>query len=493
MPDEALIILWISLIVLLLAIPALAALRTSRLRTKKPEPVKKPDFNPEHAKRAAESLSHAITFETVISDTTPEWGEWVRLREYLKARYPLFHERLSREQVAGHSLLYHWPTARGGKKTGGGNDAERLPLLFCAHLDVVPASGEWKYPPFSGTVAEGYVWGRGALDCKHILICLMEAVEDLLKGGFTPSRDIYFAFGHDEEPGGADGATSIARLFMQRGLRFAMVLDEGGALSRGIIPVGRPVAEVCVAEKGMVNFRMTARGASGHASVPPRHTVLGRMSEAVARVEFRRRKARLTPVISDGLHAIAPYMPYKYRMYLANLWLFRRSLFKALSKEPKSNAMIRSTIAPTMSSSGTAPNVLPNHAEAVLNTRLLHGEDEKMILAYLQDLTADLDVSVEAIMHGSASAVADYKGPEFAALAEVIRDRFGDVPVAPSLFTGGTDARYYVPFCDTVLRFMPFILTPDDHASIHSGNERVLIDSLGVAVGFYQDLIQKLG
>ncbi len=490
MPEYALTVLWIALLALVLSIPAFVALRTSRLGTGDYPAVKKPEIDHDLANRAAESLSQAIGFETVSGQEPSEWSEWIRLREFLKTRYPLFHERLSRELVAGYSLLFRWqsdspPVSESAESPG-------LPLLFCAHMDVVPASGEWTYPPFSGEIADGYVWGRGALDCKNVMICLMEAVERLIDQGFRPKRDIYFAFGHDEETGGAEGAGSMAKLFLQRGIRFAMVLDEGGALSRGMIPVGRPVAEVCVAEKGMVNYRISVHGTGGHASTPPRHTALGRLSEAVARVEFRRRKARLVPVVLDGLKALAPAAPYKARMRLANLWLFKRSLLKELSKEPKSNAMIRTTVAPTMSHSGTAPNVLPGNAEAVLNTRILHGEDENAVLSYLRELTSDLGAQVELVMRGKPSEISDYRGESFSALSESVHSVFGGCPVAPSLFTGGTDARYYEPFCSCVFRFMPFILTPDDHKSIHGANERVMVDALGAAAEFYRDIIKRL-
>lgn len=503
MPEYALIVLWIAVLTLVLAVMAFVAVRASRLKSGDYPSMTKPGSDHDLAGRAAESLSRAIGFETVIGSEPPEWSEWVKLREYIKSRYPLLHKNLSHELVAGYSILFRWPAAEPAKAAGksspaDGTDAGEttetsgLPILFCAHLDVVPASGEWTYPPFSGEIADGYVWGRGALDCKNILICLLEAVESLIAQGFRPKRDIYFAFGHDEETGGSDGAGSIARLFLQRGIKFAMVLDEGGALSRGIIPVGRPVAEVCAAEKGMANYRITALGTGGHSSTPPRHTALGRLSEAVARVEFRQRKARLTPVILDGLRALAPAAPYKTRMHLANLWLFKHSVLKELSKEPKPNAMIRTTVAPTMSRSGSAPNVLPDRAEAVLNARLLHGEDENALLTYLRDLTSDLGVQVEMTMGVKPSAVSDYKGESFAALSESICEVFGKGPVAPSLFAGATDARHYEPFCGSVFRFMPFILAPDDHESIHGVNERVMVDALGAAVGFYRDLIKRL-
>ncbi len=473
--------IWLGVLAALLVLPLVVAIRTSRIRPVQAAALSRPDFDSAAAQRASESLAGAIRFQTVIRDGTPDTGEWVRLRDYLRSRYPMVHEKLAPEQVAGYSLVYHWKAPEPGK----------LPLLFCAHMDVVPAEGHWEHGPFEGVIQDGYVWGRGALDCKHLMICLLEAAERLLEQGYVPERDIYLAFGHDEEIGGPEGARNIAKLFHQRGLRFAMVLDEGGALARAPIATGRPVAEVSVAEKGMVNLRMTVRGEPGHASTPPRHTALGKMSEAVARMEFRRSKARLTPVVLDTLKLLAPFFPYKLRMYIANLWLFRRPLLNLLAADPRSNALIRTTVAATMATCGTAPNVLPESAQAVFNARLLHGDDEAALLSYLCDVTHDLEAEFELLYASEPSAVADYGGAAFHTLSDSIRNVFGEVAVVPYLMTGGTDARYYEGLSDSVLRFCPFILTPDDQATIHSVDERVMCDALGVAVRFYEDLIKR--
>lgn len=479
------LIIWLAILLTVCIGPLVVIFRTTKIRALPVSAPKKPNYDLSDAKRASQSLSKAITFQTVAYSEVTERDnfQFLNLKKYLREQYPLIHEKLECDLVSGFSLLYRWasPNPQGD------------PILLCGHLDVVPATGEWEKPPFSGAVDDGYVWGRGALDCKNVVICIMEAVESLLSNGVEPSRDIYLAFGHDEETGGTDGAKNIAKMFSHRGLRFNMVLDEGGALTDGTVPIGRPVAEIGVAEKGFMNLRITARGSSGHASRPPEHTALGILSEALCRIEFKPRPSRLTPLVKDNLMALSPWLDHKYRLYLANLWLFKRRLLKLLASDPYTAALIRTTIAPTMSNCGVAPNVLPEISEAMLNIRLLTGDNDKLLLAWLDALTKDLDIQADIVDYEPPSRISEYSGEAFEQLTGSIRDVFHkDTPITTTLMCGGSDARNYEPFSDAVYRFSPFILSPADVQTIHDRNERVSVASLGAAVAFYKRLITRL-
>ncbi|MDR0672011.1 MAG: M20/M25/M40 family metallo-hydrolase [Oscillospiraceae bacterium] len=480
MPREV----WLAAALLALALALTAArmlLRAGRIGRARVGPVIGRAADPETAARAAEGLGALIRCRTVSLDAPRGHAEWVRLRDELKHRYPSVHAVMERETVGLFSLLYRWKSL----------DPQGDPLLFCGHLDVVPAEdGLWHCPPFEGRVEGGYVWGRGALDCKHIVTCLLEAAEGLIRQGFSPTRDLYFAFGHDEETGGAEGAAALAVLFAKRNLRFAMVLDEGGALARGILSLRRPVAEIGVSEKGMMNVRLTARSAGGHAALPPPHTALGRVAEAVCRVEFRPGPARLTPLTTDLLAALAPYLSFSWRFLIANRRLLRRPLLRRLTR-CGANAWLRTTFAPTTARAGTAPNVLPDTAEVVLNVRLLHGERGEDALAYLRDLFSGLDLEIDTLFLQEASQISDYRGAPFARLGESVRAVFGAVPVVPVLLASATDARRYEPFSAHVFRFCPFVLTPDERARMHAADERVSLEGLGLAVAFYEDLLRR--
>jgi len=172
--------------------------------------------------------------------------------------FPLVHERLEREIVSGHSLLYTWR----------GSDPDAKPVLVTSHYDVVPVPDDtlddWEHPPFAGVVADGWVWGRGALDDKFGVLATLEAVTRLLRAGFTPERTVYLAFGHDEEIGGPEGAGGITELLASRGVRLAWSLDEGMAVIADALPgLTAPAAMVGIAEKGYVTLEVTARAPGG--------------------------------------------------------------------------------------------------------------------------------------------------------------------------------------------------------------------------------------
>lgn len=141
------------------------------------------------------------------------------LHIWLAETYPRFHAAAPRTVVGEGTLIYEW----------AGRDAQLQPIILMAHQDAVPAAEpeRWKHPPFSGAIAEGAIWGRGALDNKSALIAIMEAAESLVIAGHAPERTVFFVSGHDEESGGA-GARAAAELLANRGVRAAFVLDEGG-------------------------------------------------------------------------------------------------------------------------------------------------------------------------------------------------------------------------------------------------------------------------
>lgn len=174
-------------------------------------------------------LSRAVRFRTISAQTAgrelPEHDAFIA---WLSAAYPRVHSTFERELVGGRSVLYTWK----------GSDALLAPLLLMGHYDVVPvdSSQPWTHPPFSGAISGGYVWGRGTLDDKITVIGLLEAAEALLAAGFTPKRTILFAFGHDEEVGGTEGAAMIAKLLESRGAKLEAVIDEGGAVTKAFCP-----------------------------------------------------------------------------------------------------------------------------------------------------------------------------------------------------------------------------------------------------------------
>ncbi len=179
----------------------------------------------------AEHLSAAIKIETISHEDPAQnvTANFTALHELLAKTYPRLHATLIREVLEGFSLLYTWQ----------GKDASLDPVVFMAHQDVVPADehtlDKWTHPPFSGRIADGFVWGRGTLDIKCQLIAVMEAVEHLLEQNFQPERTVLLSFSHDEEVLG-HGALAIVKHLKEKGVRVHAVLDEGTSVLDGILP-----------------------------------------------------------------------------------------------------------------------------------------------------------------------------------------------------------------------------------------------------------------
>ena len=154
-------------------------------------------------------------------------------------------------------------------------------------MPVIPGTeGDWKQPPFEGLVSDGFIWGRGTLDNKVNIIGLLEAAENMLAQGIKPARTIFFAFGHDEEQGGIDGALEIAKLLEKRGVEAEFLVDEGGLVTQGVVPgIDGQMAIIAPAEKGIVTLQLKVVGDGGHSSMPPKQTSIGILAAGIAALE----------------------------------------------------------------------------------------------------------------------------------------------------------------------------------------------------------------
>jgi carboxypeptidase PM20D1 len=368
-------------------------------------------------------------------------------------------------------------------------------LVLLAHQDVVPVEPgtetSWEHPPFSGAIVDGHVWGRGALDNKVNLIALLEAAEHLLAEGFRPRRTALFAFGHDEELGGPEGAAAVAALFQERGIRPALVLDEGGSVVEPMVPgVAEPLALVGIAEKGYLSAELTVEVPGGHSSAPPRETSIGVLADAIDRLEGKPLPSRLTPPARALFDAVAPELSLGPRLVLANLWLFEPVLIRLLESRAEVAALVRTTTAPTIFEAGMKDNVIPARARAVVNFRILPGESIESVLEHVRRTVADPRVKVSLLpKRREPSTTSRVHSPHYALLSRTIRKVFPGAIVAPYLILGGTDARHFHPTSEDVYRFMPFLLSERDLEGIHGTDERVSIDALSKAVRFYLQLL----
>lgn len=442
------------------------------------------------ADAAARRLSEAIRIPTISrgDGSPPDAAAFDALAALLVQHYPNAHRVLQREVIAGHSLLYSWR----------GRDAEASPVLLLAHLDVVPvepaSEGRWTHPPFAGVIADGFIWGRGALDDKASVLALLEAADALAASGWQPPRTVLFAFGHDEETWG-HGAQAIAATLAARGIRAAFLLDEGGALTSGIMPgVRRPVATIMAAEKGYASFRLTARATGGHSSQPPPDTAVSRLARALVRLQDHPLPARLAPPVDDMLERVAPAMSLVHRVAIANRWLFEPLLLHLLAAQPASNALIRTTTAPTMLSAGVKDNVLPAEAHAIVNFRLLPGDSADSVAAHIRTAVADDGISItpEGGFASDPSAVSDTDAPAWQHLAATTRAVFPDALVTTGLVLGATDARHYAGLYEQRYHFVPMLLDAVDLQRIHGTDERVSVAGHAQAIRWYRQMLVTL-
>lgn len=440
------------------------------------------------ADATTDRLAGALQFPTISNQEAGRFdpAPFLGLHAYLETAFPATHAALQREVVGEYSLLFTW----------AGTDAALDPILLMGHLDVVPVEAEerWTHPPFSGTVADGYVWGRGTLDDKASVLAILEAVELLVGQGFRPRRTVYLAFGHDEEVGGGSGAGEISRLLQERAKRLAFLLDEGGVVAEGVVPgVQRPTAMIGVVEKGTVNVQLVVERPGGHSSMPPAHTAVGILSRAITRLEDNPMPARLTGVTERTFTLLAPEMGFLPRFFLANLWLFRPIVVGMMAQDERAAATLRTTTAATMIRGSPKSNVLPARAEAVVNFRIAPGDTPEDVVAHVQRVVND--TAVDVIPQGSGSRpspVADYESPEYGKLEKTIAQLFPGVVTVPFLMIAATDTRHYEPLTRNVFRFNPFVVNPDMVDGVHGTNERLRAGDFARGVRFYAQLIRNL-
>jgi carboxypeptidase PM20D1 len=347
---------------------------------------------PVDAQAVAQRLAASLRFRTVSYQNPADFdpAPFEALLEYLRVTYPRAHAALRVRRVAGYSLLLEWP----------GTQASLQPVLFMSHTDVGPVEPgteeEWTHPAFAGVVADGVIWGRGAVDDKNGVIAWLESVERLLAEGYAPARGLYFAFGHDEEVGGHAGAAAVAALLRNEGRRFEFIIDEGGFVVEDtpILP-GRLLAMVNIAEKTYFTVRLRARGEGGHSSMPPRHTAIGKLASALGRLEANPMPARLSGPIREMLTAVAPEVPGIEGWALRNLWLTEPLVLRGLTGDRSTNALVRTTTAITIFEGGVKENVLPQEAVATVNFRLLPGDSTEAVLDHIERTIDDPEITVE--------------------------------------------------------------------------------------------------
>ncbi|XP_049852057.1 probable carboxypeptidase S-like 2 isoform X2 [Schistocerca gregaria] len=439
-------------------------------------------------------FSKALKFKTISyssSDLSPEYSEvpFKDFNNFLEESFPLIYKTVDVVKIGDYSRIYKWSPKK---------PSSRKPIMFMAHIDVVPPGDlkHWKYPPFSGKITNDEIWGRGALDDKHCLMGILEAVEYAIKQKIEPTRDIYFTFGIDEEIGGDMGAGRVAKYMAKHGINLELLVDEGFAMINGTHAyLNRPVAVVGISEKGILNLDLEIKAPGGHASIPPPSTAIGRMSRAIVALEDNPMPMSISGLNKELLRKLAPELSWPYRVLLSNLKLSSYFLKYILSKSPFLNAFFRTTLATTLISGGNARNVLPTYASARINMRIAPQDTTEMVYQHVNSVvqSVDPDITVQCQKRVEPNSFKDPNNNVFLNFSKVIRSIYPDVPVIPGVFVATTDTNHFLELTDYVYRFTPITLTLDSMNTIHNFNERIPKQSYMNIINFYFQLIIQMG
>ncbi len=444
------------------------------------------------AKKAAEHISGAIRIKTISNPdkSLVDWNEFKKFEKFLEESYPLIHKTMTKEVVNEASLMFHWK----------GTKPELDPMALLSHQDVVPieegTEENWTHPPFEGYNDGEMIWGRGALDMKNHLICVMEAIETLISEGFTPERDVYLCFGQDEEvvASGESGANSMMEIFKERGIHLDSIIDEGGAILdldiKGVIS-GKKLVGVGIAEKGYTDFKVSVHSKGGHSSQPPKHSAIGELANVIRDLENHQFKSELMPFIKDLFSGVGRNCTYPVRLVTCNLNLLSPVIKQVMKQIPPAACLIRTTTAITMAEGSPAANVLAQNANVTINFRQMPGTTVADVEKHIRKVCRNKDISVELLKAKEASKFSPTDSRPFKILEQICMQENPNNIVTPYLVMGGTDACYYEPVCDNIYRYAPFNVTIEMLRCTHATNERLPIATIEPAVAFFKRWVKR--
>lgn len=409
---------------------------------------------------AAEILQRLLRFDTTNPPGNErECVEWVAsLLEERGIEHSLFGARAERPNLVG--------------RVHGAGD--RAPLILQGHVDVVTTAGQtWQQPPFAGVAAEGFIWGRGALDMKNGVAMMLAAFLRAHEERERLPGDLILCVLADEEAGGVEGAAWLVEnhpdLFA--GVRYT--IGEGGGYSFDI--GGRRFYPVMVGEKRGCQLQLTFRGPGGHGSIPSRGNAMARLGAALTALDGSRLPAHVTPIVDRMLKEVAAALDGN----LAGLFTRMRDEGRAdealdvMGPQGRSlDAILHNTVNATIVAGGLKVNVIPSEVTLQLDGRLLPGFGPEDMLREVREVIGG-DVEIEVTRLGPAQGEADFS--RYDVLSEILREMDPEGVPVPYLLSGGTDGRHFAPLGISTYGFLPVRLPSgfDWTATIHAADERI--------------------
>ncbi len=442
-----------------------------------------PSDDMELSKEYAQKLQKMIQVETVSVRDQPDPDKFRKLHIVMEELFPNVFSKCEKVDLDGN-LLVSWK----------GKNPDMQPIVLTSHLDVVPADGDWIYPPFEGKIVDDKIYGRGAFDVKCGVFSFYQAVEELIKEGYEPECDVYLGSSCTEEIGG-DGASKICNWFVERSIRPFLLCDEGGTITDDpFIGVKGSFAAVGIFEKGYGDIKITAKGNGGHSSTPPKNSPIARLAKFEAEIEKKSPfKVEFTPAVDKLLKTMAEYCSnFWIKMILHNLWLFKPLLKKVMPAiSAQGTAMLQTTMCFTMQKGSDGYNVIPQEAYVTANLRFIPFQAMEESLEVVRKIASKYDLEVELLKGNNPSSSLDLNGPQYNMAKDVIHNVFPGVEIIPYVVTGGTDSRFYDGKIDASIRFEPVKVSKDQLARMHAIDENLDINTLPLAVQYYKEMIRK--
>ncbi len=433
--------------------------------------------NLEYAKR----LQKMIQCKTVSVKECYDDTEFAKLRDVMVELFPLVHEKAKKLTFSDDCWIYCIE----------GKDTTRN-IMLMSHHDVVKVEGEWKYDGFSGEIAENKVWGRGTVDTKTPLFAEFSALEELLAEGYEPPCNVYIGSSHNEEIAG-DGIPKALEYFKEQGTTFEVVLDEGGAVIEP--PVGGMKVEKCamvaVHEKGFFHLNCKVVTGTGHAGLTAgkKATPVERMSAFIQEISSKNIFIRrLNPQVTAMFTHMAPYCKFPMNLVFGNLWLFGGVLKKIMpSLSPAAGGLLGTTCV----FNKIQGSVEEKCCTARATLRPVDSSDWKVDLQNFIEMAKKYDITVEVDEKSEYHEPADMTKPQFSYAFDCIKKIFPEYPPIPMILPAGTDARHLTDICPCILRFAPIRLSAQQLDSVHSENENIDVDAIGLAVDFYKEFLRE--
>jgi len=447
----------------------------------------------------AQSMNeHGINWQAVGEETVARVRDLLRLdtrnppgNEIQAAEY--LHALFEAEGIAGEIVGPSRERATFVARLKG--DGSAPPLLLMSHTDVVAVEPEkWTHDPFSGDIADGYIYGRGALDMKQMVT--MEAMTMLLlkRVGVQLKRDVIYMAAADEECGGHAGAGWVVKHRPEL-IQAEYALNEGGGSGQEIN--GRRYYPVQTAEKGTVRFRIRTQGKPGHGSVPHFDNAILKLAAILTTFTPNLLPVHFTATFREYIAGIAATQPPEVAQALHAVLADERTADDAIhalpieeSLKPRMHAMLRNTMTPTVLKAGGQINVIPSEAEALIDGRNLPGWTPAMFLEEVRSVVGP-DVEI-TLLDPSSPLEADLHSPLFSTIKDVLKAHDPEATPIPILLTGGTDAKAVTKLGTKVYGFAPGLYAgAGEGRRVHSHDERVSVRSLQWGVRVLYEVVER--